>query len=99
MSLLVRGAHQVATPTGNTALRGSKLEALDVRSGAVVRCDRGEITFIGDEKEHNESFSQPDEILEADGGCVLPGFVDPHTHPVWAGSRENEFDRRLRGET
>ena len=99
MSLLVRGAHQVATPRGNTALRRSKLEPLEVQSGAVVRCDRGKITFVGDEKGHNESFSQPDEILEADGGCVLPGFVDPHTHPVWAGSREDEFDRRLRGET
>jgi imidazolonepropionase len=99
MSLLVRGAHEVATPTGTTAQRGSKLETLKVRSGAIVRCDGCEITYVGDETRHNESFSQPDEILEADGGCVLPGFVDPHTHPVWAGSRESEFDRRLRGET
>lgn len=43
--------------------------------------------------------SPADEELDAAGGCILPGFVDPHTHPVWAGSREEEFNRRLHGET
>ena len=99
MSLLVRGAHQVATPTGNGARRGPELAALTVYPGAVVRCENGRIAFVGDEDEHRRQFGEAEDILEADGGCVLPGFVDPHTHPVWAGSREDEFDRRLRGET
>ena len=99
MSLLVRGAHQVATPTGNGALRGPDLAALTISPDAVVRCEEGRIVFVGDEDEHHRQFGEPDEILDAGGGCVLPGFVDPHTHPVSAGSREDEFDRRLRGET
>ena len=99
MSLLVRGAHQVATPTGRGAQRGPGLAALTVQPEAVVRCENGRIVFVGEETEHQRQFGRPDEILEADGGCVLPAFVDPHTHPVWAGSREDEFDRRLRGET
>jgi imidazolonepropionase len=99
MSLLVRGAHQVVTPTGGGARRGPELAALTVRPGAVVRCDNGRIAFIGEEGEHQRHFGDIDEVLEADGGCVLPGFVDPHTHPVWAGSREDEFDRRMMGET
>ena len=99
MSLLIRGAHQVATPTGNDARRGPELATLTVFSDAVVRCENGRIVFIGEESEDLRRFGEPDEILEAEGGCVLPGFVDPHTHPVWAGSREDEFDRRLRGET
>ena len=99
MSLLVRGAHQVVSPIGKDARRGHELAALEVRPEAVVRCEEGLIVFAGDEAEHRRRFGDADEILEADGGCVLPGFVDPHTHPVWAGSREDEFDRRLRGET
>jgi len=99
MSLLIRGAHQVVTPRGTAARRGADLARLDVRQRAVVRCEEGLIVFVGEEAEHERLFSDFDEVLDASGGCVLPGFVDPHTHPVWAGSREDEFDRRLRGET
>jgi len=99
MSLLVRGAHQVVTATGGGARRGPDLALLTVYTDAVVRCEGDRIVFIGDEEEHGQRFDDADKVLEAAGGCVLPGFVDPHTHPVWAGSREDEFDRRLRGET
>ena len=99
MSLLIRGAHQVATPLGGAAQRGGKLAKLDIHPRAVVRCEGGRITFVGEESEHCRLFGDADETLDAAGGCVLPAFVDPHTHPVWAGSREDEFDRRLRGET
>jgi imidazolonepropionase len=99
MSLLVRGAHQVVTPSGNDARRSIELANLTVHHGAVVRCENGRIVFVGDEEDHDRKFPAPEQTLDADGGCVLPGFVDPHTHPVWAGSREEEFDRRLRGET
>jgi imidazolonepropionase len=99
MSLLIRGGRQVATPIGSSARRGPGLGELRVLADAVVRCDDGRIAFVGDESEHDRRFDPPDEVLDAWGSCLLPGFVDPHTHPVWAGSREDEFNRRLRGET
>ncbi|HSL18727.1 MAG TPA: imidazolonepropionase [Methylomirabilota bacterium] len=99
MSLLVRGAAQVATPRGHAARRGAELGALEVVSGAVVRCDDGAISFVGPAAEHDRRFPPADSVLEAGGGSVIPAFVDPHTHPVWAGSREDEFNRRLRGES
>jgi len=99
MSLLVRGASQIATPLGTTARRGADLEKLHVEAGAVVRCEGTEVVFVGDPAEHERRFGCADETLDAGGGCVIPAFVDPHTHPVWAGSREAEFNRRLRGET
>src|SRR5258707_3702582 len=37
------------------------------------------------------------EFIDTIGKTVLPGFVDSHTHLVFAGSREDEFERRLRG--
>jgi len=99
MSLLIRGASQVATPLGNTARRGGELGRLSTIDNAVVRCDGAELTFIGDAGDHDRRFPPPERTLDADGGCVIPGFVDPHTHPVWAGSRAEEFNRRLRGES
>ena len=40
-----------------------------------------------------------DDIIEADGRVLLPGFVDAHTHALWAGSRADELERRRRGES
>ena len=42
--------------------------------------------------------AQADERLDAGGRCVLPGFVDSHTHLVFAGDRAEEFTRRMAGE-
>jgi len=99
MSLLVRGASQVATPLGSTARRGGELGGIKVVSNGVVRCEGPEVVFVGDGSDHDRRFPPAERILDADGGCIIPAFVDPHTHPVWAGSREEEFNRRLRGES
>ncbi len=40
-----------------------------------------------------------DQVIDARGKCVLPGFVDPHTHPVFWKSREDEFVMRVQGKT
>jgi len=99
MSLVVSGATVVATPRGRTALAGDLQKAVEFHPGAVVRCEGKGIVFVGDTREHDRGFAPPDEVLDAAGGTVIPGFVDPHTHLPFAGTREDEFDRRLAGET
>jgi imidazolonepropionase len=99
MSLLVAGATVVATPRGTAALAGARQRLVSTLPGAVVRCEGAEITFVGDRREHDRRFGRPDEILDAAGGTVIPGFVDPHTHLPFSGYREDEFDRRLAGES
>ena len=97
MSLLIRGGHQVVSPTGLTARRGEALGHPYVAYDAVIRCEGELIAFIGDSEDHDLLFPPAEQILDVDGSCIVPGFVDPHTHPVFAGSREDEFNRRLRG--
>ena len=39
------------------------------------------------------------EVIDVAGKVVVPGFVDPHTHLVWAGSREHELEWKLKGKS
>ncbi len=98
-SLLVRNAATVATPLGRGAVAGPAQGRIRTLDGAVVRCDGPDIVFVGTPEEHDRRFGAADELLDAAGGTVVPGFVDPHTHLPFAGYREDEFDRRIAGES
>jgi imidazolonepropionase len=96
MSLLIRNLSQIATPRGTTAVRGAALRELTVHEDAVIVIDDGRFVFIGRERECPMKI---DEDFDAKGATAVPGFVDTHTHIPFAGFRESEFNRRLRGET
>ena len=93
------GARVVATPLGSGARGGGGQRQLALVDGGVVRCEGPAIVFVGSRAEHDRRFAAADATLDAGGGTVVPGFVDPHTHLPFAGYREDEFDRRLNGET
>jgi imidazolonepropionase len=70
-----------------------------VRDGALV-VDKGKVAWVGTTKEfRRKSFGKPRRIVDAQGSLVTPGFVDPHTHLVFAGSREDELERKVQGES
>lgn len=64
-----------------------------------MRCEGESIVFVGDAAEHDRLFAPAETTLDAGGGTIIPGFVDPHTHLPFAGYRETEFDRRMAGES
>ncbi len=57
----------------------------------------GRIVWIGEDRELESQVALDGDLLDAAGACVMPGFVDPHTHPVFAGSRADEFAERVSG--
>jgi imidazolonepropionase len=67
-----------------------------LEDAALVAVD-GEITWIGPNDE--VEWAGANTVLDARGNCVVPGLVDPHTHLIWAGSREHEFEMKLKGAT
>jgi len=75
---------------------GTELRQIDlIPNGAVVVSD-GLIHWVG--RSSDLPPMPPDaEVLDARGKVVLPGFIDSHTHLVFAGSREEEFEQRLQG--
>jgi len=95
--MLIHSCSQLLTLSGGPQ-RGLDLGQLHIiPNGAVLW--RGEtIAAVGPTPELRAAY--PDEpALDAGGRVVLPGFVDPHTHLVWAGNRAAEFELRLQGRT
>lgn len=99
-SLEIRNLACLATPRGDRARSGKAQSDIFVLSHAAVRCEDGRIAFVGTETElSSRRFPKAESELDGGGKTLLPGFVDAHTHPVWAGDRASEFARRLAGES
>lgn len=95
--LLLHGASQLLTLAGGRQ-RGRALGDLGIIEGGAVLLEGQHITAVGE----SDSLlaAHPDAPrLDAAGRVVMPGFVDPHTHAVWAGDRAAEFEMRLAGKS
>jgi imidazolonepropionase len=93
--LLIHSAVQLLTLAG-APQRGSRLGELGIIEDGAVAIEEGEIIAVGPSADLRGKFQATQEI-SASGKVVLPGFVDPHTHLVWAGDRAAEFELRLAG--
>lgn len=73
-------------------------DGLAVVPRAVVAIAAGRVVRVGRESEHVGDIAA-DTLVDGGGGWLTPGLVDCHTHLVWGGSRADEFERRLEGES
>ncbi len=78
--------------------RGAKLGTLGIIEGGAVAVRDGQIVAAGPSGPIGKEFHAEQEI-DAQGGAIVPGFVDPHTHLLWVGDRAAEFEMRLAGAT
>lgn len=91
---------RVVTPTGFSARKGATMSQLTVLEQATVEVTDGIITYVGPNRgEKHEGFYNKYFHEDAKGCCLLPGFVDSHTHFVFGGQRAEEFSWRLKGES
>ncbi|KAK7170968.1 hypothetical protein R3I94_001005 [Phoxinus phoxinus] len=102
--LLVKNATQVVLVcrNGEKYLTRNGMQTLAVvENGSVVIGHDGLIKAVGSAEIIESQFKGAtfDNVLDASGMCVLPGLVDAHTHPVWAGDRVHEFAMKLAGAT
>ena len=80
------------------ARRGARLAEPAILDDAAVVISDGKILEVGNSKALLAHYPLA-ERFNASGMVVVPGFVDPHTHLIWAGDRANEFEMRLQGKT
>ena len=96
--LLVRDLAQLATSTGVGALRGRELGAVEVVEDAYVLVRDGVIESVGPMRSLPQVEGEVEEI-DGSGKSAIPGLVDCHTHPAFAGDRAHEFALRAAGAT
>jgi imidazolonepropionase len=95
--MLIHSAGQVLTLAGGPQ-RGKSLGNLAiVEDGAVLLRD-GHIAAVGRSADLHAAHPA-EEQFDAGGRVLLPGFVDAHSHPVWAGDRAHEFELKLQGKS
>src|SRR5436190_4718329 len=98
-SLAVLHASQVVTLSGPKRPRiGAEMSELAIISDGGMLIRDGKIESVGPSDEIEKNVGD-EEIVDAGGRVVMPGFVDAHTHLVFAGNRLDDFERRSRGET
>ncbi len=99
VDLLIQYATQLVTcasPDGPK--RGEAMAEVGLISDGAVAVADGEIVAVGPSNDLRAEYAAR-ETVDASGKVVCPGFVDPHTHVVYAGDRVAEFEMRIRGAT
>ena len=102
--LYIKNAAELITVKGYSnkpAKKTAMSEIGIIQNGSVLSQD-GNIIAVGTDEEIREKYStelKQAEVIDASGKVVTPGLVDPHTHIVYAGTRENEYAMRLEGKT
>lgn len=95
--MLIHSAAQLLTLEGGPQ-RGLNLGRLNIIQDGAILIRDDIIVSTGKTVDLRKAYPDEPEI-DAAGCVVMPGFVDPHTHLVWAGDRAAEFEKRLEGKT
>ncbi len=94
--LVVNIAELATAPASKQARHGPAMSELVQIKDAALAVEGGRIAAVGPRRQLETQF-QAVEIVDVGARAVVPGFVDPHTHAVWAGNRTGEFEQRITG--
>lgn len=99
MKLLVTNiAYLCGTDTKRpTRLCGAEMQRFEVTERAYLLIENGRFASFDPETALTADMRMGAEVIDAQGGTVMPSWCDAHTHIVYAGSREGEFVDKIRG--
>lgn len=98
-NLIIKNAAQVVACSGFAGKRGKEMNNLHVIENGTVIVTDGIISHVLKQGEAIPVNESDYTVISAEGKALLPGFVDPHTHFVFGGYREEEFSWRMRGDS
>jgi imidazolonepropionase len=99
-TLAITNCRQLVTLAGAARPRtGAEMRELGVIEGSAMLVRDGRIERTGTRAEIKPLITAEHSVVDAGGRVVLPGFVDAHAHPVFAGTRADEFEMRAGGAT
>ena len=101
MNLLIKNIKQLVTvhSNGMPFKSGKEMRDLGVIENATILIENGLFKWIGRNAEFTQTVNENIDIIDASDLVGLPGFVDSHTHLLFAGTREDEFAMRIEGKT
>ncbi len=95
--LIINAKELLTLANANAGPRtGKQMQELGIIRDGALAIREGRIAAVGSTREVSRAF-KAGYVINAQGKTVLPGFVDPHTHLIFAGSREDEFQMRAEG--
>ncbi|EMT44817.1 imidazolonepropionase [Anoxybacillus flavithermus AK1] len=95
MDTLIVNIGQLLTMEGDGPVKGEQMKSLPLIEHAALGIKNGRVAWIGSNEEAEKMSASY--IIDAEGKLVTPGLVDPHTHLVFAGSREHELSLKQQG--
>ncbi len=99
-TLLITNIGRLNTMQGDFPRRGNAMNDLAVIANAAVAISGERILAVGPKGEIEKQYHTPDTtVVDVNGALVTPGLIDPHTHPVFSTTREDEFEMRLQGKS
>ncbi len=98
-TLLVKNIGQLITMQGPVPRRGREMAEIGLIEDGAIAVSGTEITAVGksDDIAGKVDLAEHCVVISAENNVVTPGFIDPHTHPVFARTREAEFEMRIQG--
>lgn len=96
---IIANASELVTCSGFKGKKGVEMSDLHCRYNQAIVVNDGIIEDIGNQEEMIQKYTEGYSILDVTGKCVMPGFIDSHTHLVFGGYRAEEFSWRLAGQS
>ncbi|NLK50365.1 MAG: imidazolonepropionase [Candidatus Cloacimonetes bacterium] len=99
IDLIIHNACQIATVGGSPGPRkGDQMQDVGIIHNAALAIHQGKVLACASNNTILQKYHAA-ELIDAEGALITPGFVDPHTHPVFVHTREDEFAMRIAGAT
>jgi imidazolonepropionase len=101
LNLFIKNISQLVTVAsgGKRTKVGAEMRELGILTDAAILCRNGKIVWVGEMKDFDANLAEDVNEIDASEKVVMPGFVDSHTHMMFAGNRAHEFALRSQGAT
>ncbi len=95
MAIIIKNIDCLVTCAGSYRKKGKEMKDAKIKENGYVVIENHIIKAVGQGEGYSEYITSESTVIDASGNTVTPGLIDPHTHVVYAGSRENELPLKL----